>query len=230
MTSNISIIVPTLNEAHNLPGLQAAAKLVDKCIVVDGGSSDATVEIAKNLGFTVLTTDKGRGAQCNMGAAYASSALLIFLHADTLLPLDFPKLISTCLSGPDTILGAFSLRIQSGNFRLRMIAAGANLRSRYLQLPYGDQALFMRKSDFISCGGFPELPIMEDYVFIKQVKKSGKVETLKQTVTTSARRWQKLGAVRTTMINQLMIVGYHSGIPLAKLATFYRKGLGTEIK
>jgi len=152
---------------------------VDECIVVDGGSSDTTVKIAEELGFTVLTTDKGRGAQCNMGAEYASSSLLIFLHAATLLPPDFPNLITTCLTQPETILGAFSLRIEPGNVRLRMIAAGANFRSRYLRLPYGDQTLFMRNSDFNACGGFPEIPILEDYVFIREVKKRGQIETLR---------------------------------------------------
>jgi len=225
MTSTISIIIPTLNEAKNLPVLQVAARQVDECIIVDGGSSDNTVQVAKELGFVTCTNDKGRGAQLNVGAAHATSSLLLFLHADTILPPDFPNLITTCLSRPETTLGAFSLHIEPSTMGLRFIAAGANFRSRHLHLPYGDQALFMRKTDFHACEGFPEHPIMEDYIFIRQLKKKGEIETLKQTVSTSARRWQKVGPIRTTAVNQLMILGYHLGIPLKTLATLYRKDL-----
>ncbi len=222
MTSNISIIIPTLNEAENLPALKALTNLVAEIIVVDGGSSDASVQIAKDLGFTVLTSDKGRGVQLNLGAEKASSALLLFLHADTLLPSDFPDLAWECLADQATILGSFSLQLDTKNLLLRTLCAGANLRSRYLQLPYGDQAFFLRRHDFHALGGFPEIPIMEDYVFVKQAKKQGRVRTLPQTVTTSARRWQALGPILTTVINQLMILGYCLGVSPEKLASFYR--------
>jgi hypothetical protein len=92
-----------------------------------------------------------------------------------------------------------------------------------LQLPYGDQAFFIRKQDFVKLGGFPEVPIMEDYIFAKQVKKKGRIQTLDQAVTTSARRWQRLGVIRTTLVNQVVILGYYMGIQPEKLAAFYRK-------
>ena len=222
MTSNISIIIPTLNEAENLPALKPLTNLVEEIIVVDGGSSDASVQIAKGLGFTVLASDKGRGVQLNLGAEKASSTLLLFLHADTLLPSGFPDLVKDCLADPKTILGSFSLQLDNKNILLHIICACANLRSRYLSLPYGDQAFFLRKHDFHALGGFPEIPIMEDYVFVKQAKKQGKVRTLPQTVTTSARRWQALGPTLTTVINQLMILGYRLGVSPEKLASFYR--------
>lgn len=224
MTSSISIIIPTLNEAENIPALKMLFPQVSEVIVVDGGSSDTTVQLAADLGFSVLHTDKGRGAQVNLGASKATSQILLFLHADTVLPPAFPKLINNCLEQKDTILGAFSLGIKPTSWLLRMVSAGTNLRSRLLQLPYGDQSLFIRKTDFEKLGGFPETPIMEDYIFVKLAKRKGKVETLPQKALTSARRWQKLGPLRTTCINQLMILGYCLGVTPEKLVSLYRTG------
>jgi len=224
-TSNISIIVPTLNEAARLPALKPAAAMVREFIVVDGGSTDGTVETAGDLGFQILkeTGSGGRGMQLNTGAARASSPILLFLHADTLLPPDFPDAVLTCLENPCTTLGAFRLKVDKGGLLLNFIVMCANLRSRFLHLPYGDQCLFMRKHDFMKFGGFPEVPIMEDFMLVKQAKKHGRIETLPQTVTTSARRWQRLGTIRTTYINQLVIPGYYLGVTPQKLASFYRE-------
>ena len=224
MTSDISIIIPTLNEAKRIPLLQQLLAQVDEVIVVDGGSSDRTVQLATDLGISVLTCNNGRGAQLNIGAAAANSSILLFLHVDTVLPEKFPELITACLQQHGTVAGAFSLGIHSHSFLLRMICMGANLRSRLLQLPYGDQSLFIRKADFATSGGFPEIPIMEDYIFVKMLQKKGKIVTLPQTVCTSARRWRKLGPIRTTLINQMMILGYRMGIAPEKLALFYRSG------
>lgn len=224
-TSNISIIVPTLNEAENLPALQAVAMTVEELIVVDGGSTDDTVKVATNLGFRVIEKicPGGRGAQLNTGAANAYAPLLLFLHADTLLPHGFQHAVTECLANPGNILGAFSLKVKGGGASLNFIAMCTNIRSRFLQLPYGDQTFFLRKNDFTALGGFPELPIMEDFIFVKQAKKRGRIKTLPQSVTTSARRWQRLGPMRTTLTNQLVILGYYLGIKPEKLAAFYRK-------
>ncbi len=224
MTSSISIIIPTLNEAENIPALKPLVQQVAEIIIVDGGSSDTTVQLATDLGLSVLHTDRGRGAQLNLGAGKATSQILLFLHADTVLPQAFPNLVNNCLAQKEIILGAFSLGIESTSLPLRIISIGANVRSRILQLPYGDQSLFIHKTDFEKLGGFPETPIMEDYIFVNLAKKKGKVETLPQTVLTSARRWQKLGPVRTTCMNQLMILGYRLGVTPEKLASFYRGG------
>ena len=225
MTSDISIIVPTLNEATNLPKLLPAAEKVKELIVVDGGSSDNTVLIAKELGFRVIeeTSSGGRGAQLNTGAANASGPLLLFLHADTLLPLEFPDAVKTCLSKSGNILGSFRLQVRNSSISLKIVLMFTNIRSKFLQLPYGDQSLFIRKQDFIELGGFPVVPIMEDYIFVKQAKKKGKIVTLDQAVTTSARRWQRLGVFRTTLTNQLVVLGYYLGVKPKKLAAFYRK-------
>jgi len=223
--SDISIIVPTLNEASNLPALVPFAKQVRELIIVDGGSKDDTVRIAKELGFHVFkeTGTGGRGAQLNTGAAHASASLLLFLHADTLLPIDFPEAVTTCLAHSNVILGAFSLQVDKSSLLLKLAVKLANTRSRLLHLPYGDQALFICKEDFMTLGSFPEVPIMEDYIFVQQAKKAGKVLTLDQHVRTSARRWQRLGVVRTTLINQIVIMGYYLGVKPKKLAVFYRR-------
>lgn len=222
---NISIIVPTLNEAANLAALQVAADAVHELIVVDGGSSDGTPEIAAQLGFRVFceTGPGGRGRQLNTGAKQATAPILLFLHCDTVLPPDFPEAILHCMEDPTTTLGAFRLRIQDSSPLLSCIIAMANLRSRFFSLPYGDQGLFIRSDQFFKLGGFPEVPIMEDFILVKKAGKSGKVKTIKQTVTSSARRWQHLGPIRTTLINQLMVMGFYLKFPPEKLARFYRK-------
>ncbi len=222
--SDISIIIPTLNEAENLPALQPLIHIAAECIVVDGGSTDNTVQIAKELGFRVKECAGGRGKQLNFGASLASSPVLLFLHADTLLPAGFHEAVITCLHTPDTVLGAFRLAVKDSGFPLRFICRLANVRSQLLQLPYGDQALFLRRGTFAQLGGFAEQPIMEDYIFVKQAKKLGRVVTVQEEVTTSGRRWMRLGVFRTTLFNQLVILGYYLGIPAEKLALFYRRG------
>jgi rSAM/selenodomain-associated transferase 2 len=222
--SNISIIIPTLNEAQHISILQPLLKTGTEIIVVDGGSTDDTVKLARGLGFRVETCSGGRGAQLNFGAHCATSPILLFLHADTLLPQGFKQMVTACLANPDIILGAFRLQVEGADWLLKGIIEIANLRSQLLQLPYGDQAFFLRKENFNLLGGFPELPIMEDYVFVRQTKKMGKVITLPQKVTTSGRRWQRMGPLRTTLMNQLIICAYYLGVPAQTLALFYRRG------
>lgn len=223
-TSSISIIVPTLNEAANLPGLLPAAALAKELIVVDGGSQDGTVAQANAHGFRVLETPfaAGRGSQLNHGAAAATGDILLFLHADTRLPPDFPKAVQGCLQIPQHILGAFRLKLDAGGILLDLIVWAANHRARQLALPYGDQALFMRRDDFMRLGGFPKVPIMEDFLLLKEAKRHGRIAILPQAVTTSARRWQRLGTLHTTLVNQLVILGYYLGISPKRLASFYR--------
>ncbi len=230
-TSDISIIIPTLNEETQISNWQRLQSLMDdrtsslpcEIIIVDGGSSDNTVTLARSLGLRVESCNPGRGAQLNHGARQASGKILLFLHADTELPYGFAKSILHALSEPVTIAGAFRLQIHNGGLLLRFICFWANLRSRLLQLPYGDQALFIRRDDFLQLGGFPETPIMEDFIFIKKARQAGRVTTLPLSVTTSARRWRRLGIIRTTLINQLVILGYYTRVPLQKLASLYRR-------
>ncbi len=222
--SDISIIIPTLNEEENISRIPAnLLDSVGEIIVVDGGSSDETARRAEEKGIRVETTSPGRASQLNHGADCCNGSILLFLHADTELPEDFIEPLLQTLERSDVIAGAFSLAIRGGSTTLKAIAYCANLRSRYLQLPYGDQAIFIRREHFEELGGFPLLPIMEDYVFIKKAKRQGKVVTLAQKVTTSSRRWQRLGVLRTTITNQIILLGYALKVPPEKLASLYRR-------
>ena len=224
----ISIIIPTLNEEQvlgkTLASLQNKQNL--EVIVVDGGSSDTTLALAQKTDCRIISSPKGRSRQMNRGAAEARGEVLLFLHADTLLPDNFPELILDAVRQPAFVAGAFSLAIDSPRKSLSVIAWFANLRSRLLHLPYGDQALFITSSMFKVLGGFPELEIMEDFIFMQKIKKKGKVIILSECALTSARRWQQMGITRTTLINQLIVCGHFIGIPSAILAGWYRRMRG----
>ena len=146
-TSHISIIIPTLNEENNLAGLLTSLQGYHglEVIVADGGSVDRTSVIARNYGAKVVTSLAGRGIQLNEGTRNATGNTLIFLHCDTRLPDDFPDRVHTLLNQPGYVAGAFRLKIDANGFPYRIVEWGANLRTRLLGLPYGDQALFVKK-------------------------------------------------------------------------------------
>ncbi len=221
----ISIILPALNEAENiratLAGLHRYRNV--EMIVVDGGSRDDTVAIAKSLGARVITTAPSKAGQMNAGAAAATGDVLLFLHADTRLPDNFAQSVRTAASRKGFCAGAFTLNIDSPARGLRFIEKMANLRARYLQLPYGDQALFMRRDLFNKTGGFPDLPIMEDFELIRRLKRRGDIILLPQTVRTSARRWLQVGIFKTWLINQFIIAAYFLGISPRRLCRWYRR-------
>lgn len=231
MTIALSIIIPTLNEEHVLGRTLARLQKKNSCevIIVDGGSSDTTVAIAQKTGCKIIFSPKGRSRQMNLGAAEATGEVLLFLHADTLLPDNFSALIFDAVKRPGFVAGAFSLAIDSPSKSLAFIARLANLRARMLNLPYGDQALFTTRKVFSAIGGFPEIDIMEDFVFMRKMKKEGRILILPECATTSARRWENLGILRTTFINQLIICGYSLGVSPATLAGWYRRMRGVGI-
>jgi uncharacterized protein len=226
----VSVIIPALNEANRIQALlqavlqpvQSADRTVE-IIVVDGGSQDDTVALAQQAGAIVLGSARGRAQQMNRGAQIASGAVLVFLHADTRLPDGWLADVQYALSQPKVIAGAFELRIDGQEPGLRLVEWGVKWRSRLLQLPYGDQALFLKAETFQQLGGFPNLPIMEDFVFVQRLRTVGKIAIAPRAVTTSARRWHKLGILKTTLINQLVIAAYFLGIPLDRIARWYRK-------
>lgn len=223
----ISIIIPVLNEAAVIQQTlgQLSADQGIEIIVVDGGSQDDTMILAQQATTTakvITIIGQGRAGQMNAGADLAQSDILLFLHADTQLPPNFIDLVSKTLSQTNIIAGAFELAIEGSGRSLRWIEKLVKLRSHLLSLPYGDQGIFISKQAFMEVGGFADLPIMEDFEFVKRIKSRGKIAIAPAAVTTSGRRWQKLGVWQTTLINQLMIAGYYLGISPDKLGQFYR--------
>lgn len=220
----ISIIIPTLNEestlASTIKTVQGGEEI--EIIVVDGGSSDSTLEIAHSLQVKVVNSAAGRARQMNAGARESCGSILLFLHADTALPEDFDSCIRRILSDPSIAVGAFQLVIDAPGISFRIIEYGANLRSKYFNLPYGDQAFFMRRRDFNRVGWFPEIALMEDFSLIRKMQKLGRVALVPQAVKTSARRWQSLGIFQTTILNQLIVIAYVIGVSPERLASWYR--------
>ena len=223
--AQISIIIPVLNEADNIESVINQIQKTEniEIIIVDGGSQDHTVEIAQSLGVKVIVTQRGRALQMNAGAKIATGEILLFLHGDTQLPAGFEKDVRKIWINDNIIAGAFQLKIDNSQWSLRLIEKTVFWRSKYLQMPYGDQAIFIKASTFWQVGGFPEQPIMEDFEFIRRLNRLGKIEILSSSVITSGRRWQKLGVFKTTLINQFVVFGYYLGISPIKLSQWYRK-------
>ncbi len=220
----ITMIIPVLNEAENIEA--TLSKLINntdvELIVVDGGSSDRTVEIVQNLNIKIIFSERsGRANQMNLGASVANGNILIFLHADTNLPINYQEIVKEILSRSKVVVGAFQLKIDSKNKSLRLVELMVNWRSRFFSLPYGDQAIFLKKSIFEELGGYSDLPIMEDFELIQRLKRRGKIKIASAEVITSSRRWEKLGVFKTTLINQLVIIGYYLGISPTKLRQLY---------
>jgi rSAM/selenodomain-associated transferase 2/rSAM/selenodomain-associated transferase 1 len=221
---DLSVVVPALNETGHIAA--TLAPLLEnprvEVIVADGGSTDETVSTARSLGARVLECRPPRALQMNAGAAAAAGAILVFLHADTRLPHDFENEIRRTLRKTVVAAGAFQLKIDSAGAGLRIVERGANLRSRLLQLPYGDQAIFLARERFWEAGGFAPLPIMEDYELVRRLRRRGRIALAAGCAVTSARRWQRLGTFNTWILNQRIVAAYLLGTPAETLAAWYR--------
>jgi len=224
--SQISVIIPVINEEKMLlkiiPILQKYPSL--EFIFVDGGSQDNSINLIRQAGFICLSSPfLRRSYQMNLGAKSATGGILLFLHCDTILPHNFPDIISSFTNKKNFIAGAFLLKIDSNKTIFRLLEILIKMRSHLCKLPYGDQGIFLKKKTFEEIGGFADLAIMEDFELVKRLNKQGKIYIMSEAVTTSARRWEKLGIIKTTLINQLVIIGYYLGIKSEKLAQFYRQ-------
>jgi len=224
--SQISVVIPTLDEceciADTLANLSGSG--VGEVIVVDGGSVDATAEIAEAHGARVLHTPRGRGPQQNAGARAARGDALVFLHADTRLPADFPRRVIETLSRPEVAAGAFRFKLDESGAAARWLELTVSWRCRLWQLPYGDQAIFTRAETFHRVGGFPDTAAMEDYELIRRLKRQGRVAIVDADAVTSARRWRELGYLRATWSNQLCLLAYWFRIEPKRIVRRRRTG------
>jgi rSAM/selenodomain-associated transferase 2 len=220
VAQRLSIIVPTLNEA---PGIRAALEALaplrahgHEVIVVDGGSNDGTVQLAEGGCDRLVSSARGRASQMNTGAAVAAGNALLFLHADTRLPRDAADLVMDALRS--NAWGRFDVRIEGGHPLLKLVACTMNLRSRLSGIATGDQALFVRRDAF---RGFPEIPLMEDVAFSKQMKRRGPPACLRARVATSGRRWESRGVLRTVVLMWRLRLLYFLGVRPERLARLY---------
>ena len=225
MAERLSIIMPVLNEEARIPtqlaGL-AGLSGVDEIIVVDGGSVDHTPDLAAAAGCRLVTAPRGRGTQMNAGAAAASGDILLFLHADVMLPVDAPLLIRRALADPTVVAGAFRTRtIAEGRrtWATRWLGL-ADLRSRYTRFPYGDQALFVRRDAFQRVGGFPAQPLFEDLEISRRLWSVGRVQTLRAEVCVSGRRFLARPLSFAILMNVLPIL-YRLGVSPETLQRAY---------
>lgn len=200
-----------------------------RIVVVDGAPDRDTLaripaELATDPRLLLLASPPGRGVQQNAGAAEADGDILLFLHADTLLPADAFTLIRRTMADPALSGGAFSLRYAENSPGLSFIAAAANARSNFTRAPYGDQAIFVRREVFRRLGGFRPLPLMEDLEFMTRLRRRGhSIRILAAPVRTSGRRQLREGLLRCTLRNLALRLLYHLGVPPGLLAGLYRR-------
>jgi rSAM/selenodomain-associated transferase 2 len=225
----LSIVIPVLDEAATIADALAALApwraRGAEIVVVDGGSRDATVEAARSLADRVLAAPRGRGSQMNAGAAMAHGDVLVFLHADTRLPPDADRLIPRALEQSSRAWGRFDVTIKGRSPLLRVVAAMMNLRSRLSGIATGDQAMFMTREAFARAGGFPDIALMEDIVLSRRLKRIGRPACLAALATTSGRRWDRDGVVRTVALMWRLRLAFFLGAEPARLARRYGYGV-----
>ena len=221
MAARLTIVVPVLNEARGLAqSLQALAPLRARgheVIVVDGGSDDASAELAAPLADRVLRAPRGRAVQMNAGARAASGDVLLFLHADTRLPVHADETVLSAVKRH--LWGRFDVDIEGRHPLLRVVAAAMNLRSRLSGIATGDQAMFVRREAF---PGFPEIALMEDIALSRALKRAGAPACLRDRVRTSGRRWESRGVLRTILLMWRLRALFWLGVAPERLARRYR--------
>lgn len=221
----ISLIVPVLNEAQlivaALTGLQPLRARGHEIVVVDGGSSDATLALARPLADRAIGAPQGRAMQMNSGASAATGDALLFLHVDTRLPERADELVTGALE--THAWGRFDVRIASERPLLAMVGWTMNLRSRLTGIATGDQAMFVTRGAFERAGGFPSIALMEDVALSKVLKKGGHPACLKEKAVTSGRRWEERGVFATIVLMWRLRLLYFLGADPARLAQIYAR-------
>jgi len=234
LTRRFSIILPVLNETDlinpmmdHLESLEGSENC--EFIVVDGSPDGGTIKAVTRQGVQYVKSPQGRANQMNAGAAMATGEILIFLHADTRLPRQALELINQAMTRQALIGGAFDLRIDTERPILKIIARIASLRSRLTRIPYGDQAIFIRRDYFNQMGGYPGMPLMEDVALMRRIKGAGgRIGFIPEPVITSARRWEEEGILYTTLRNWLLLSAYTLGVAPDKLAKYYKAARGVS--
>ena len=213
----VSVIIPALNERGGLPDTVARVQAClpeAQIVVADGGSTDGMGEwILEQPALSLVDAPRGRGPQMNAGAAAAAGAVLLFLHADCLLPAEAGPQIALALADPATVGGAFGVRFaDSSPPSLHRLARLINFRSRLFSEATGDQAIFVRREAFEAAGGFPEWPLFEDMALVSKLKRQGRFRVLPAAVTISPRRWEAHGVWQASLLMCLLYVGYKLGV------------------
>jgi len=220
----LSVIVPMLNEADAIAATLAAIRIgapKAKIVVVDGGSTDGSIEIARPRCDVVIISERGRARQMNAGAARASGDAMVFVHSDTIVPQSFARDIESALADPLVVGGRFDVRLDDDHPLCMLIGALISLRSRLSRTATGDQAIFVRKTIFEALGGFPDMPICEDLDFARRLKRAGRVACLRTRVITSARRWRRGGIIRTVLRMWSIRLLYLAGVSPSRLSRLY---------
>jgi rSAM/selenodomain-associated transferase 2 len=221
----LAIVIPALNEAENLawllPDLSSGCPGAE-VVVVDGGSRDDTAAVvARGPGLRLLASARGRALQMNLGARATGGDTILFLHADTRLPDGAAGAIEEALAEPGVVGGRFDVRFDNERPIFRMIAWFMNARSRASGICTGDQAIFVRRADFEAVGGYPEIPLMEDIELSRRLKRRGRLRALRLRVTTSARKWEREGPLRTIGLMWALRLLHFVGVAPARLHRWY---------
>jgi rSAM/selenodomain-associated transferase 2/rSAM/selenodomain-associated transferase 1 len=220
----LSVVIPALNEAANIEAAIDSAHSKDsEIIVVDGGSKDRTAARAQSAGALVFPAPQGRALQQNWGARKAKGKVLLFLHADSKLPHDYCTQVFETLMESRIVAGAFQFKTDYSSWSMRLIEKTVRIRSRWFQMPYGDQGLFLRKKLFDRIGGSEPVPIAEDLFLVRRLARIGRIGLAPSAVVTSGRRWRSIGVWRATLINYLIAGGCLLRIPTNYLAPFYAR-------
>jgi rSAM/selenodomain-associated transferase 2 len=221
----LSVIIPVLDEAATieaaLPALAPLRARGAEVIVVDGGSHDDTAARAAPLADRVVTSARGRATQMNAGAAVVRGDVLLFLHADTRLPPDADRIVREALARTGRAWGRFDVTIEGRHPLLPVVAAAMNARSRLTGITTGDQAMFVTRAAFVAAGRFPEIALMEDITFARTLKHISRPVSLRARVTTSGRRWEARGVVRTILLMWRLRLMYFFGATPDALALRY---------
>lgn len=222
----VSVVIPTLNEVQTLGGILSDLRRLavpHEVLVVDGGSDDDTVRLARRLDAEVLASTRGRAAQMNAGAERATGEWLCFFHADTRLPESSIHALEEMVrsrGGPRAAV--WRLVIDSPRLWARVVETGAWVRDRAAGLPYGDQGLLVHRELFYEVGGFPALPVMEDVAIVRAILRRTRLRRLAQPAISSARRWERQGAVWTFLRNVGLVLAFGLGVPADRLARWHR--------